>query len=357
LKIGLLIYGSLDNLTGGFIYDRYLVDYLKSSGDQIEIVSLPWRNYPLHLADNLSRSLRARLLDLEVDLLIQDELCHPSLFLTNSWIKAKVKYPLYALVHHLRGNEKHPVWMRWFYQLIERRYLYSIEGLVFNSKTTRASVEPFIPRLPPNVIAYPGGNRLGDSLSREHIRQRALENKPLRVCFLGSITRRKQPHLLIEACSLISTTKIEVTLIGSQDIEPSYARRVRKLIVKLPVAAAARMVQAINSNELSALLAKQDLLVVPSTYEGFGIVYLEGMAFGLPAIATTSGAAHETIRHNENGFLIDAGDSTALATHLLELANDRQKLLKLSLAALHTYQNGPTWEGMGQRVYEFLHSL
>ena len=44
-------------------------------------------------------------------------------------------------------------------------------------------------------------------------------------------------------------------------------------------------------------------MVVPSSYEGYGIVYREGMAFGLPAIGTTSGGASEIITDGENGYL------------------------------------------------------
>ena len=52
MKIGLIIYGSLDTLSGGYLYDRMLVDYLRAQGDTVEIISLPWRNYAAHLTDN-----------------------------------------------------------------------------------------------------------------------------------------------------------------------------------------------------------------------------------------------------------------------------------------------------------------
>jgi len=54
MKLGLIIYGSLDTLSGGYLYDRKLVEYLRRCGDTVEVISLPWRNYARHLADNLS---------------------------------------------------------------------------------------------------------------------------------------------------------------------------------------------------------------------------------------------------------------------------------------------------------------
>jgi glycosyltransferase involved in cell wall biosynthesis len=96
------------------------------------------------------------------------------------------------------------------------------------------------------------------------------------------------------------------------------------------------------------------VLVVPSSYEGFGIAYLEGMAFGLPAIASTAGAAGEIITHGQDGFLISPGDSRALAEHLLQLATDRHLLLGLSLAARERFLAHPTWEQSGEVSRKFL---
>jgi glycosyltransferase involved in cell wall biosynthesis len=96
------------------------------------------------------------------------------------------------------------------------------------------------------------------------------------------------------------------------------------------------------------------LLAVPSSYEGFGIAYLEGMGSGLPAIATRAGAAVEIITHGRDGFLIDPGDSQALAGYLRLLANDRQRLLAMSLAARDRFRSHPTWEQTGAAIREFL---
>ena len=54
MHVGLLIYGSLDTISGGFIYDRHLVRHLEEQGDRVEVISLPWRPYGLSLPDNLN---------------------------------------------------------------------------------------------------------------------------------------------------------------------------------------------------------------------------------------------------------------------------------------------------------------
>ena len=114
---------------------------------------------------------------------------------------------------------------------------------------------------------------------------------------------------------------------------------------------------ALDKEPLIEKLRQAHVLVVPSSYEGFGIVYLEGMCFGLPAIGATAGAASEIIRHGENGYLIKPGDAGSLANHLAELAANRELLLKLSFNAVKRYKSQPKWEGIAKSVREFLYAL
>ena len=93
---------------------------------------------------------------------------------------------------------------------------------------------------------------------------------------------------------------------------------------------------------------------MPSSYEGYGIAYLEGMGFGLPAIATCRGAAGEIITPGIDGFLVEPGDVQALSRCLQELVNDRERLLRLSLAARRRYASQPTWEQTACQVRSFL---
>ncbi len=98
-------------------------------------------------------------------------------------------------------------------------------------------------------------------------------------------------------------------------------------------------------------------MVVPSSYEGFGIVYLEGMGFGLPAIGTTAGAASEIITHGEDGYLIEPDDAMALANILSELLANRDLLLKLSLNAVKRYKSQPKWNETAKSIRDFLHQM
>ncbi|HAV77640.1 MAG TPA: glycosyltransferase family 1 protein, partial [Anaerolineae bacterium] len=147
MKIGFIIYGSLDTVSGGYLYDRKLVEYLRSHGDNVDIISLPWRNYAAHLTDNFRFRLPP-----DLDLLIQDELNHPSLLFANRQTRP---YPVISLVHHLRSSELRPESQNKFYRVIERNYLRSVDGFIFNSKTTQGTVSRLAGNRKPSIVANP----------------------------------------------------------------------------------------------------------------------------------------------------------------------------------------------------------
>jgi glycosyltransferase involved in cell wall biosynthesis len=354
MRVALLIYGSLDGLSGGYLYDRKLVDTLRSCGDQVEIVSLPAGSYLRHLGDNLSLSLCGRLARLETDLLLQDELNHPSLFWLNRRLRRRLDYPLISVVHHLRSEEAHPGGLKYLYRLVERAYLASVDGFVFNSQATSATVNALLGSSKPGLVAHPAGDHLSHGIRESEIVRRVGEDGPLRLLFVGNLIPRKGLDTLLEALERLPAGEWRLTVVGSQEADSGYARAVRRRVEAGGLNSQVRFTGSVTSDELVRWMRTAQLLIVPSTYEGFGIVYLEAMGFGLPAIACKAGGAGEIVRHGVNGYLLAPGDAASLSDHLLELTQDRGRLLNMSLAARRTYLGHPTWSQTGERIRSFL---
>ncbi|CAG0950039.1 GDP-mannose-dependent alpha-(1-6)-phosphatidylinositol monomannoside mannosyltransferase [Anaerolineales bacterium] len=375
MKIGFLIYGSLDTLSGGYLYDRKLVEYLRAQGDTVEIISLPWRNYVVHLTDNFTFRLPS-----DLDILIQDELNHPSLIAANQRLHP---YPIVSLVHHLRCSELRPKWQNDFYRVVERKYLQSVDGFIFNSKTTKGVVNGLLDGVilseakdlkenpketlrslrslrvthseKPSVVAYPPTDRFDEAISEEEIRQRATSNE-LRILFLGNVIERKGLHTLLESIRL-STFNVRLDVIGSLTADSVYAKQMQDFVTVNGLSSIVEFHGALDNEQLLEKLRQAHVLIVPSSYEGFGIVYLEGMCFGLPAIGTTAGAAGEIIEHGKTGYLIQPNDSATLADRISELTSDRSLLTELSLNARRRYTQQPAWNETAGQIRTFLQSL
>lgn len=344
MRIGLVIYGSLDAISGGYLYDRKLVEYLRAQGDTVQVVSLPWRNYAAHLMDNLSFRLPT-----DVDILIQDELNHPSLLLPN---RRTHRYPIISLVHHLRSSELRPHWQNAFYRWLEGIYLRSVDGFVLNSKTTENVVNTLADAGKPRIVAYPPTDRFGDPVAEQAISDR-IGRDPFRILFIGNLIFRKGLHTLLGALRGQSFA-FQLDVVGSLIFEPAYVKQIQKFIAQNNLSSFITLHGPLGQEDLRDMLAHAHVLVVPSSYEGFGIVYLEGMCFGLPAIGTTAGAAGEIITEGRDGFLIEPENSAMLADRLRLLHEKRDLLLRMSLAARERYLRQPKWEETAYEIREFL---
>jgi glycosyltransferase involved in cell wall biosynthesis len=81
------------------------------------------------------------------------------------------------------------------------------------------------------------------------------------------------------------------------------------------------------------------------------------MCFGLPALGTTAGAASEVIRDGVDGFLVGAEDADSLASRLRVLNEERELLIRMSLAVRERYLRQPKWDETARQIREFLQSF
>jgi glycosyltransferase involved in cell wall biosynthesis len=347
MRVGLTLYGSLDGRSGGFRYDRKLVEGLRAAGDAVEIIELPWRRYPRGLLDNASPGFRERL-DVDVDVMLQDELAHPSLLRANR----RLPYPVVGIVHHLRSSE--PRRLSPLYRAVERRYLGTIDGAVCNSTVTESVVTGLGVDPDAAVVAPPAGDRFDPAVDGGAIERRA-RGEPLRVAFVGNLVPRKGLKTLLEGVAE-TEADAELTVVG-RPVDEGYADAVRRSVRRKGIADSVRMAGELTDRELAETLRASHVLAVPSRYEGFGIVYLEGMSFGLPAIASRAGGATDVVTDGETGVLVDPGDPAAIARAVGRLDRDRDRLAEMGQAARRRYESHPGWRETTARVRRLLESV
>jgi glycosyltransferase involved in cell wall biosynthesis len=356
MRIGLVIYGSLDTLSGGYLYDRMLVRELNAAGHEVLIFSLPWRNYPAHLTDNLGAVFAARIVAARLDLLLQDELNHPSLFGLNRILRRTLRCPVIAIVHHLRSQETHPAARLPLYRAIERAYLATVDGCIYNSQTTRAAVETLLGRALPAVVVYPAADHV-DPPPRPDVlallARRGASTNPLQVLFVGNVIARKGLHTLVSALAMLPAHQWRLQIVGNPTVNPGYVAQVGALAEQAGVRAKLIWHGALHDAALRRQWCTADLLAVPS-YEGFGIVYLEAMAFGLPVIASTAGAAHEVVAHGQTGYLVPPDGDTQLAACLRTLARSRPQVAVMGYQARRRYERHPTWQSSMSHAISWL---
>ena len=134
----------------------------------------------------------------------------------------------------------------------------------------------------------------------------------------GSQSLRKGTHYLLQAWrSLKSHTGLKLWMVGNNTLPNA-------LTANLP--GDVWHSRAVPKPRLMELYRTASVLVLPTLAEGFAYVVLEAMAAGLPIITTPNSGCGTFVRDGENGWLIPAGDATALAERLQWCADNRNQL-------------------------------
>jgi glycosyltransferase involved in cell wall biosynthesis len=143
---------------------------------------------------------------------------------------------------------------------------------------------------------------------------------PLKALFVGGDFHRKGGDTLLRAFQSLPAGSVELHVVTRSPIEPAEGVRVYRDM-------------APNSPALVALFHNADVFVLPTLAEAFGIVAMEAGASGLPVIATRVGGLAEVVADGVTGFLIQPGDSAALAERLLRFLEDPELCERMGRAA------------------------
>lgn len=165
---------------------------------------------------------------------------------------------------------------------------------------------------------------------------RSAPHDPLRLLFLGRISPWKAPDVAVRSLDFLRELGIEATLTiagGVHFDEDSYASELRSLVERQP---AATMVGHID--DVRELLASHDVLVHCSIVpEPFGQVIVQGLAEGIPVVATDHGGPVEILKPSPTPLLYRPRDSRALAHVILGAASDFEMVGQWGRARAHNF--------------------
>lgn len=135
--------------------------------------------------------------------------------------------------------------------------------------------------------------------------------------------RYKGHDQLLEAWPrvLARLPQARLVMAGGGDDLPRLERKARDLGIRDSI----EICGFVSDVERAGLYERAHVFALPSAGEGFGLVYLEAMAHGLPCIGSTEDAAREVIADGETGFLVDRSDIPALGARLIELLSNEPR--------------------------------
>lgn len=361
MRIAWVLYGSLEQRTGGTIYDAEVVAGLRRAGDDVHVLSLDAgepegpRGFavtlpPLAKVATVAKTglaLARRVEAIAPNVVVGDELCFAELAVAFRMLGRRGR-PATApkrvlLVHHLTAweTELAPLRRR-VVRAGERLAIEASDWLVTTSQTTRERLvrEEVRERI---EVVRPGADRLtrlsdgvelgvGPGASPDAVR----------FVFVGAVVPRKRVLEMVRAFGRGAHVGGRLVLVGSITREPAYVAEVRRAVAELGLEDRVAVRGELDELEVARELATAGVLVMPSSLEGYGIAATEAVHAGVPVIAARAQGLEEALAPCPKARLF-ADDEAALGRAMQRFATEAPLRDAMSSAARAASPHMPTW--------------
>jgi glycosyltransferase involved in cell wall biosynthesis len=193
-----------------------------------------------------------------------------------------------------------------------------------------------------NTVVIANGINVGKFKIRKNTDNRK------RICFIGHLIERKGIKILMEACLLLKKAdyEFELNLYGIGNLQSYILEFTKKHGLQNSI-----FLKGVVSNEMiNSVLLENDLFVLPSYKESFGVVIIEALASGLPVISTNCGGPETIVTNKELGEIIEPGNPELLKDSIIKVFNNYSSYDPIRL---HNHiKTHYDWDSIGNKIIE-----
>jgi glycosyltransferase involved in cell wall biosynthesis len=345
VEVAFAIPGDLATPTGGYAYDRRILELLPTYGVTVHAVALP-ASFPNPTDADLAQTERLLRGTPEGSVLLIDGLAYGAMPVG---LIRRLDRRIVALVHHPLGLEP---------GLGPERELELLESEIAALAEARwvITTSGATARLLSDEFDVPG-NRITVAEPGTEPAPRATGTRaPVALLAVGAVSPRKGYDVLVGALRDLKHLDWHLTIAGALDRAPDAVSMLRSAITSAALADRILLAGAVDDAELAHLYDRADVFVSPSLFEGYGMVLAEAMARGLPLIASTGGAAAETVPETA-GLKVAPGDLAALHDALGRMIADARLRRTFADGAWAAGQALPRWRDTAARIAEVIEEV
>jgi glycosyltransferase involved in cell wall biosynthesis len=335
--------GSLETRTGGYVYDKRIVSGLRALGWTVHVHELDGR---LPLAGAAMRDGAAAVLRsiARGSLVIIDGLALG--VMPDEVQQAGSGLRLVGLVHHpLAAETGLDVVTRMALETSERRSLALMQHIIVTSRATAGALRWYGVEPPRVSVVVPGVDRVPLA--------HGSSDGIVELLCVASLTPRKGHEVLFRALAPLAGGPWHLTCVGSPDMDPVLPARLQTLLRELGLAQQVELAGEADAAAVAAHYARSDVFVLPTLYEGYGMAVAEALAHGLPVISTPTGGIADLVG-DAAGVLVPAGDVNALADALCRVIGDHALRHRLAAGAARVRGSLGTWDDAARAFADIL---
>jgi glycosyltransferase involved in cell wall biosynthesis len=330
--------GDLATPTGGYRYDRRVLEELRQLGWNVRVLTLPG-DFPSPSGASLRKTEELLAATSEEAPVFFDGLAFGAI---PSEILVRVPRRYVALVHHPLAFETglSPERVSYFRQSERAALVHAVSVVVTSAATRDLLVSDFGVTVECITVAEPG--------TEPASRARGSEGSP-RLLSVGAVSPRKGFRVLVEALSGIAELDWICRIAGSLDRDQDETAALRASIAQARLEKRVMLLGTLEEDHLEAEYDRATLFVLPSHFEGYGMAFAEALARGLPIVACSGSAASSTVPAAA-GIFVPAGDSERLAAALRRLLSNTAEIEKRSDAAWEHARSLPRWRDTASKI-------
>jgi glycosyltransferase involved in cell wall biosynthesis len=219
--------------------------------------------------------------------------------------------------------------------------LATAEHVVVTSTTTARALAGLGVSVERVSVVVPGTDRL------EGVHEKAVP--PRKLLCVGSLVPRKGHAVLIDALARLRELDWTLLCVGSLDRSPDTVATLRRQIAESDVASRVALAGEGDEAALRRAYADADCFVLPTLYEGYGMVVGEALAAGLPVIASRTGAIDELVDES-CGVVVPPGDVEALTEALRRILTDVPFARTVMEGAARQRARMPAWDSSARTM-------
>jgi glycosyltransferase involved in cell wall biosynthesis len=182
---------------------------------------------------------------------------------------------------------------------------------------------------------------------------RRVRGETLKILCVATLIPRKGHDLLVNALAALRPLRWHLTCIGSLTRDPETVAQLRAQLQRLDLEERVTFAGEMSAAELSRVYGDTDLFVLPTHFEGYGMVVAEALAHGLPVISTRVGAIADLVG-TAAGLLVAPGDGDLLQEALTRVLLEPGLLDSLAAGATTMRSRLPDWQQACARMAQIL---
>ncbi|MBU2956558.1 glycosyltransferase family 4 protein [Paracoccus sp. 1_MG-2023] len=330
--------GNIETVTGGYLYDRNLVEHLRLAGRDMQVLSLA-DSFPTPDDAQMAHATKAlqgidpgriAIIDgLALGALRTDEL-------------KRVAAPMVAMIHHPLAQESAlPADLRQHLFTTERGNLRLVRHILVPSPHTRQMlIDRYDVAADRITVARPGTQARAAAPARHRT--------PPLILSVGILHPRKGHDLLLAALARLTDMEWRAVIAGNP-WDDDHVRMLKDQIAASWFADRVDLAGRVDDARLQDLYSRASIFTLATRYEGYGIVFDEALSHGVPIVSTRVGAVPDTVP-GDAGILVAPENIAELSEALRQLLQDDARRDRMAEAAWMAGRDLPDWHDTARTV-------